>query len=97
MQNALQTMLLQIPSTVNFCYLAFSADNALTYLWSSASRSPSGKCPYVVHNVNIFIDWMHPIHVPTAQLGIERVQALADISRSALCCHSNETDCKYAQ
>jgi len=23
--------------------------------------------------------------------GIERVQALADISRSALCCHSNET------
>ena len=25
------------------------------------------------------------------QLGIERVQALADISRSALCCHSNET------
>jgi len=23
--------------------------------------------------------------------GIERVQALADISHSALCCHSNET------
>jgi len=23
--------------------------------------------------------------------GIERVQALADISRSALCCHSDET------
>jgi len=23
--------------------------------------------------------------------GIERIQALADISRSALCCHSNET------
>jgi len=23
--------------------------------------------------------------------GIKRVQALADISRSALCCHSNET------
>jgi len=23
--------------------------------------------------------------------GMERVQALADISRSALCCHSNET------
>ena len=27
----------------------------------------------------------------TKQPGIERVQALADISRSALCCHSNET------
>jgi len=28
----------------------------------------------------------------TTQLpGIERVQALADISHSALCCHSNET------
>jgi len=26
-----------------------------------------------------------------AKLGVERVQALADISRSALCCHSNET------
>ena len=25
------------------------------------------------------------------QPGVERVQALADISRSALCCHSNET------
>ena len=25
------------------------------------------------------------------QPGFERVQALADISRSALCCHSNET------
>ena len=25
------------------------------------------------------------------ETGIERVQALADISRSALCCHSNET------
>jgi len=25
------------------------------------------------------------------QPGIERVQALADISRAALCCHSNET------
>jgi len=25
------------------------------------------------------------------KLGIERVQALADISRSVLCCHSNET------
>jgi len=23
--------------------------------------------------------------------GVERVQALADMSRSALCCHSNET------
>jgi len=23
--------------------------------------------------------------------GIERIQALVDISRSALCCHSNET------
>jgi len=27
----------------------------------------------------------------THKPGIERVQALADISRSALCCHSNET------
>jgi len=27
----------------------------------------------------------------TLKTGIERVQALADISRSALCCHSNET------
>jgi len=26
------------------------------------------------------------------QPGIERVQALADISRSSLCCHSNETN-----
>jgi len=34
--------------------------------------------------------------------GTERVQALADISRSALCCHSNKarapiTDCKHAK
>jgi len=32
--------------------------------------------------------------------GIERLQALTDISRLALCCHSNETpytDCKSAQ
>jgi len=29
--------------------------------------------------------------VNTIQPGIERAQALADISRSALCCHSNET------
>jgi len=28
--------------------------------------------------------------------GIERVQALADISRSALCCHSNETRASIA-
>ena len=28
---------------------------------------------------------------PGTKPGIERVQALADISRSALCCHSNET------
>jgi len=28
---------------------------------------------------------------PLNQPGIQRVQALADISRSALCCHSNET------
>jgi len=28
--------------------------------------------------------------------GIERVQALADISRSALCCHSNETHAPIA-
>jgi len=26
-----------------------------------------------------------------SKVGTERVQALADISRSALCCHSNET------
>ena len=30
-------------------------------------------------------------HGNNAKPGIERVQALADISRSALCCHSNET------
>ena len=29
--------------------------------------------------------------VPKTEPGIERVRALADISRSALCCHSNET------
>jgi len=28
--------------------------------------------------------------------GIERVQALADISRSAICCHSNETRAQIA-
>jgi len=28
--------------------------------------------------------------------GIERVEALADISRSALCCHSNETHAPIA-
>jgi len=28
---------------------------------------------------------------PQRQPGIERLQALADISRSAQCCHSNET------
>ena len=29
--------------------------------------------------------------LPILKPGIERVQALADISRSTLCCHSNET------
>jgi len=36
----------------------------------------------------------HPnntLHGVWHSLGIERVQALADISRSALCCHCNET------
>jgi len=33
-----------------------------------------------------------PLHSTSqTQPGIERVQALADITRSALCCHSNET------
>jgi len=31
------------------------------------------------------------LSVIVSEPGIERVQALADISRSALCCHSNET------
>jgi len=31
------------------------------------------------------------LEAETSQPGIQRVQALADISRSALCCHSNET------
>ena len=33
----------------------------------------------------------HPHVYPQVELGTERVQALADILRSALCCHSNET------
>jgi len=33
---------------------------------------------------------------PSRQPGTERVQALADISRSALCCHSNETRASIA-
>jgi len=39
--------------------------------------------------------WHHdPIN--TLKPGIERVQALADISRSMLCCHSNETHAPIA-
>jgi len=33
---------------------------------------------------------------PQRQPGTERVQALADISRSAQCCHSNETHAPIA-
>jgi len=34
-----------------------------------------------------------PVHIAATERksGIERVQALADISRSAVCCHSNVT------
>ena len=37
--------------------------------------------------------WSHILYVIALlkQPGIQRVQALADTSRSALCCHSNET------
>ena len=34
--------------------------------------------------------------ITKTKLGRERVQALADISRSALCCHSNETHAPIA-
>jgi len=36
-------------------------------------------------------------HNNNEQSGIERVQTLADISRSALCCYSNETRAPIAQ
>jgi len=39
-----------------------------------------------VEQLGLYVIWLKLI-----KPGIERVQALADISRSALCCHSNET------
>jgi len=48
----------------------------------------------LLQSVQCLVSWLKPRlwgNMAVRRPGIERVQAVADISRSALCCHSNET------
>jgi len=58
----------------------------INYSYSSVKR--------LSRALGIDVVWFQPftlIYPSHIKPGIERVQVLADISRSALCCHSNET------
>jgi len=69
---------------------AWEADHLSTY-WTQRTctvtllKSPTSlqQAKLTTNHIAGFVNDQTP--------GIERVQALADISRSALCCHSNET------
>jgi len=53
--------------------------------------TPPSPPAYAAGEVRFDLRFAHQRAAAERQPGIERVQALADISRSALCCHRNET------